>query len=385
MIPYGRQTISEEDIRGVVEVLRSDFLTQGPVVPRFERAVAEYCGAPHAVAVNSATSALHVACLALGVGPGDRVWTTPNSFVASANCARYCGAAVDFVDIDPRTYNLCVRALAARLAAAAKTGALPKVVIPVHFAGLPCDLAGISELARRYGFRVIEDASHAIGARYQDSIVGDCRFSDITVFSFHPVKIITTGEGGMATTRDPQLARAMQLRRSHGVTREQSELHRGDEGAWYYEQQCLGFNYRMTEMQAALGLSQLQRLSEWVARRHELADAYDAQLRALPVTVPTRPAGSRSALHLYVIQIDAARTAVSRSVVFERMRAAGIGVHVHYIPVHTHPDFQSLGFRAGAFPEAEAYYARCLSLPMYAGLSDTDQQRVCVALRRALA
>jgi UDP-4-amino-4,6-dideoxy-N-acetyl-beta-L-altrosamine transaminase len=384
MIPYGRQAISDDDVRAVVEVLRSDFLTQGPVVPRFERALAEYCGVPHAVAVNSATSALHIACLALGVGPEDRVWTTPNTFVASANCARFCGASVDFVDIDPQSYNLCPRSLAVKLAAAATTGTLPKVVIPVHFAGLPCDLAGIGELSRRYGFRVIEDASHAIGARYQDSIIGDCRFSDITVFSFHPVKIITTGEGGMATTRDPQLARAMQLRRSHGVTREASELRRGDEGAWYYEQQCLGFNYRMTEMQAALGLSQLQHLSEWVARRHKLADAYDAQLRPLPVILPSRPAGSRSALHLYVILIDATRTQLSRRVVFERLRAAGIGVHVHYIPVHTHPDFQSLGFRAGAFPEAEGYYARCLSLPMYAGLSDADQQEVCEALRRAL-
>jgi UDP-4-amino-4,6-dideoxy-N-acetyl-beta-L-altrosamine transaminase len=384
MIPYGRQAISDDDVRAVVDVLRSDFLTQGPVVPRFERAVAEYCRVPHAVAVNSATSALHVACLALGVGPGDRVWTTPNTFVASANCARFCGATVDFVDIDPQSYNLSTRALAAKLAAAAKTGRLPKVVIPVHFAGLPCDLAGISELARSYGFRVIEDASHAIGARYQDSIIGDCRFSDITVFSFHPVKIITTAEGGMATTRVAQLARAMQLYRSHGVTREPSEMRRGDEGGWYYEQQCLGFNYRMTELQAALGLSQLQHLTEWVARRHELAAAYDAQLRPLPLILPLRPPGSRSALHLYVIQIDAARTRSSRRVVFERLRATGIGVQVHYIPVHTHPDFQSLGFSVGMFPEAEAYYERCLSLPMFAALTDADLSRVSNALREAL-
>jgi UDP-4-amino-4,6-dideoxy-N-acetyl-beta-L-altrosamine transaminase len=384
MIPYGRQTISDEDVRAVVAVLHSDFLTQGPVVPRFERALADYCGVPHAVAVSSATSALHLACLALGVGPGDRVWTSPNTFVASANCARYCGASVDFVDIDPHTYNLSTPALAARLAVAARSGGLPKVVIPVHFGGLPCDLAGIAELAQRYGFRVIEDASHAIGARYQDSIIGDCRFGDITVFSFHPVKIITTAEGGLATSRDPQLARAMQLRRSHGVTREAGELRRGDEGAWYYEQQCLGFNYRMTEMQAALGLSQLEHLPQWVARRHELADVYDAQLCALPLILPSRPAGSRSALHLYVVQIDAARTALTRRVVFDRMRAAGIGVHVHYIPMHTHPDFQSLGFRAGAFPAAEAYYARCLSLPMFASLTAADQGRVIEALRAAL-
>lgn len=384
MIPYGRQAISDDDVGAVVEVLRSDFLTQGPVVPRFERALADYCGAPHAVAVNSATSALHLACLALGVGPGDRVWTSPNSFVASANCARYCGAQVDFVDIDPVTFNLSTQALAVRLEAAARAGALPKVIIPVHFAGLPCDLAGISELARRHGVRVVEDASHAVGARYRDSIIGDCRYSDITVFSFHPVKIITTAEGGMAMTRDPQLARAMQLRRSHGVTREPGELQRADEGAWYYEQQCLGFNYRMTEMQAALGLSQLQHLAEWVTRRHQLADVYDAQLRPLPVVLPARPSDSHSALHLYVIQLDATRTAVSRRAVFERMRAAGIGVHVHYIPIHTQPDFQALGFRSGAFPAAEAYYARCLSLPMFPRLTMAEQRQVCEALRAAL-
>jgi UDP-4-amino-4,6-dideoxy-N-acetyl-beta-L-altrosamine transaminase len=384
MIPYGRQTISDEDVHAVVEVLRSDFLTQGPAVPRFERAVADHCGAPFAVAVNSATSALHVACLALGVGPGDRVWTSPNTFVASANCARYCGATLDFVDIDPRTYNLCARALAAKLQAAASKGELPKVVIPVHFAGLPCDMASIGALAQRYGFRVIEDASHAIGARYRDSITGDCRYSDITVFSFHPVKIITTAEGGMATTRVPELARAMQLRRSHGVTREIGEWQRRDEGAWYYEQQCLGFNYRMTEVQAALGLSQLRRLEEWIARRHELADVYDTRLAALPLILPSRPDGSRSALHLYVVQIDPARTPLGRRTVFERLRAAGVGVNVHYIPVPAHPDYQSLGFCAGSYPVAEAYYAHCLSLPMFPTLGAADQLRVCEAVRAAL-
>jgi UDP-4-amino-4,6-dideoxy-N-acetyl-beta-L-altrosamine transaminase len=384
MIPYGRQAISDDDVRAVVEVLRSDFLTQGPVVPRFEQAVAQYCGVPHAVAANSATSALHIACLALGVGPGERVWTSPNTFVASANCARYCGASVDFVDIDPRTYNLCPQALASKLRDAARTGSLPKVVIPVHFSGLPCDMAAIAQLAKQYGFRVIEDASHAIGARYQDSTVGDCRFSDITVFSFHPVKIITTAEGGMATTRTAELARAMQLRRSHGVTREAGELGRPSEGAWYYEQQCLGFNYRMTELHAALGLSQLQHLSEWVTRRHELADVYDEQLSTLPLVLPTRLPGSRSALHLYVVLIDPARTSLSRKEVFERLRAAGIGANVHYIPVHTHPDFQALGFRSGTFPVAEDYYARCLSLPMFVGLTAADQSRVNAAVRAAL-
>jgi UDP-4-amino-4,6-dideoxy-N-acetyl-beta-L-altrosamine transaminase len=384
MIPYGRQTISDDDVRAVVAVLRSDFLTQGPVVPRFERAIADLCGVAHAVAVNSATSALHIACVALGVGSGDRVWTSPNTFVASANCARFCGAAVDFVDIDPATCNMSTPALADKLAAAAARGSLPKVVIPVHFAGLPCDLAGIHALAQRYGFRVIEDASHAIGARYRDSVIGDCRFSDITVFSFHPVKIITTAEGGMATTRSAALARTMRVLRTHGVTRDAAELQRPDEGPWYYEQQCLGFNYRMTELQGALGLSQLTHLPRWIARRHELADAYDAQLAPLPLILPRRLAESRSALHLYVVQLDPVRTPVNRRVVFERLRAAGIGVAVHYIPVHTQPDFQTLGFRAGDFPASESYYARCLSLPMFPALTEVEQGRVCEALWRTL-
>lgn len=384
MIPYGRQSVSEDDIQAVAAVLRSDFLTQGPVVPQFEAAVAEACSVPHAVAVNSATSALHIACLALGVGASDRVWTSPNSFVASANCARYCGATVDFVDIDPVTYNMSTQALADKLAVAAVSGTLPKVVIPVHFAGLPCDLQGIHRLAQQYGFRLIEDASHAIGARHADSVVGDCRYSDITVFSFHPVKIITTAEGGMATTRSEQLARAMRLLRTHGITREAAEMQRADEGPWYYEQRCLGFNYRMTELQGALGLSQLQNLRRWIDRRHELADVYDAQLAALPLVLPRRPAGVRSALHLYVVQVDPAGTGLARRTVFERLRSAGIGVNVHYIPVHLQPYYQAQGFRSGDFPVAEAYYARCLSLPMFATLSDEDQRRVYSALRYAL-
>lgn len=384
MIPYGRQSISEEDVAAVATVLRSDFLTQGPVVPQFERAVAAVCSVPHAVAVNSATSALHLACLALGVGASDRVWTSPNSFVASANCARYCGAKVDFVDIDPLTYNMSTPALAEKLSRAVMSGTLPKVVIPVHFGGVPCDLQGIYALAKQYGFRVIEDASHAIGARYAGGLVGDCRFSDITVFSFHPVKIITTAEGGMATTRSAQLARAMGLLRTHGITREAGELRRPDEGPWYYEQQCLGFNYRMTELQGALGLSQLKNLTRWLERRHELADAYDAQLAALPLILPLRPAGTYSAQHLYVVQIDPLRTKLGRRVVFERLRSAGIGVNVHYIPVHLQPDYQALGFRCGDFPIAEAYYKRCFSLPMFASLSNADQERVYAALEQAL-
>ncbi len=384
MIPYGRQEIGDDDIRAVVDVLQSDFLTQGPAVPAFERALADYCGAPYAVAVNSATSALHIACLALGVGPGDRVWTSPNTFVASANCARYCGAEVDFVDIDPATYNLSPAALAEKLKHAERMGMLPKVVIPVHFAGQPCDMQAIAELAARYGFHVIEDASHAVGARYGDSLTGDCRYSDITVFSFHPVKIITTGEGGMATTRSAELARRMQLLRSHGVTREPEELQRRDEGPWYYEQQFLGFNYRMTDIQAALGSSQLQRLDQWLARRQALADAYDEALAGLPLILPARAAGRRSAWHLYVVQVDPQRTTRTRREVFENLRAAGIGVNVHYIPVHTQPDYRALGFVPGQFPQAEAYYARCISLPLFAGLGDAEQQQVVAAVVEAL-
>jgi UDP-4-amino-4,6-dideoxy-N-acetyl-beta-L-altrosamine transaminase len=385
VIPYGRQLISDDDVRAVIEVLRSDFLTQGPQVPRFEQALADYCSVAHAVAVNSATSALHIACLALGVGPGDRVWTSPNTFVASANCARYCGADVDFVDIDVGTLNMSVTGLAEKLAVAEKTGTLPKVVIPVHFSGLPCDLAGIAALASHYGFRVIEDASHAVGARLGDSIIGDCRYSDITVFSFHPVKIITTGEGGVATTQSAQLAQRMQLYRSHGITRAAGELQRTDEGAWYYEQHCLGYNYRMTELQAALGLSQFTRLDEWIARRHALADVYDTELARLPLILPVRLAGSHSALHLYVVQVDGARSQLSRRTVFDRLRAAGIGVNVHYIPVNLQPDYAKLGFRPGQFPNAEAYYARCVTLPMFAGLSDPDQRIVISEVERALS
>ena len=384
MIPYGRQKIDDEDIKAVVEVLKSDFLTQGPVVPRFERALARYCGVPHAVAVNSATSALHIACLALGVGPGDRVWTSPNTFVASANCARYCGASVDFVDIDPHTYNMSVDALSSRLEQAERTNALPKVVIPVHFAGQPCDMAGIRRLANRYGFRIIEDASHAIGARYADSIVGDCAYGDITVFSFHPVKIITTAEGGVATTRSDELARRMRLLRSHGITRDTNALTRPEEGPWYYEQHCLGFNYRMTELQGALGLSQLRHLDDWVAQRHRLADRYDADLASLPLILPTRVPGSYSALHLYVVQVGRKGATPSRAEVFRRLRAAGIGVNVHYIPVHRQPDFMSLGFRPGQFPVSEDYYAHCLSLPMHVSLARSEQQIVIEALRQAL-
>ncbi len=388
MIPYGRQAITEADIAAVIAVLRSDFLTQGPAVPRFEQAVAAYCGAAHGVAVNSATSALHLACLALGLGPGDWLWTSPNTFVASANCGRYCGARVDFVDIDPCTYNLDPAALAAKLEVAERQGRLPKVVVPVHFAGQPCDLVAIAALARRYGFRVIEDASHAIGGRYRGEPIGNGRHADITVFSFHPVKLITTGEGGLATTNDPDLAARMARLRSHGISREPAEM-RGQipgqipgelDAPWYYQQLELGFNYRLTDIQAALGHSQLQRLDGYVARRQYLAARYDRLLADLPLLLPYRDPTHRSALHLYPVQVPGDRRRV-----FDALRQAGIGVNVHYIPVHTQPDYARFGFQRGDFPVAEAYYERAISLPLYPLLTETEQDQVVAALRDALA
>lgn len=376
MIPYGRQDISEADIQAVMKVLRSDYLTQGPAVPAFERSVADYCGAPHAVAVNSATSALHIACLALGVGPGDVVWTTPITFVASANCALYCGAQVDFVDIDPRTYNMSVERLAEKLAHAEEIGNLPKVVIPVHLCGQPCDMAGIYALSQRYGFKIIEDASHAIGGKYHGEPIGNCHYSDITVFSFHPVKIITTGEGGMALTKDIALASQMVRLRSHGITRDAAEMTHAPDGPWYYQQIELGYNYRMTDIQAALGLSQMQRLDEFVAKRHILAAHYDELLKDFPVTTPWQHADSYSGLHLYVIRLHLDDIKTSRREVFERLRVNGIGVNLHYIPVYRHPYYERMGFTPSDFPEAERYYAEAISIPMYPGLTEEQQLQV---------
>ncbi|AGI66657.1 DegT/DnrJ/EryC1/StrS aminotransferase family protein [Octadecabacter antarcticus 307] len=378
MIPYGRQDISEADIAAVVEVLRSDFLTQGPVVPRFEAAVAGQCGAAHGVAVNSATSALHIACMALDLGPGDILWTVPNTFVASANVGVYCGADVDFVDTDPDTYVMSVPALEVKLVQAEAAGHLPKIVMPVHFAGQSADMAAIGALAGRYGFSVIEDASHAIGARYRDRPVGNCAHSDICVFSFHPVKIITTAEGGLATTNNPELATRMELHRSHGITRDPARMAGDSEGGWYYQMVDLGYNYRMTEMQAALGLSQMDRLDAFVARRNELAACYNRRLADLPLTRPAQHPESYSSYHLYPIQV------ADRARVFADLRQAGIGVNVHYIPVHMQPYWASRSFTEGDFPNAEQYYAHAISIPLYAGLNEEDQDVVIAALASAL-
>lgn len=384
-IPYGHQNINKDDIQAVVDVLKSDFITQGPVVPAFETAVASYCGAQHAVAVNSGTSALHIACLALGVGKGDVVWTTPITFVASANCALYCGAQVDFVDIDSRIYNLSVERLAEKLAYAEKTGKLPKVVIPVHLCGQPCDMAGIHALSQRYGFKIIEDASHAIGGRYKDEPVGNCRYSDITVFSFHPVKIITTGEGGMVLTNNVQLAKRTQLLRSHGITRDAADMTHAPDGPWYYQQVDLGFNYRMTDIQAALGLSQMQRVDEFVDRRHAIAKRYDQLLADFPVITPWQHADSYSGFHLYVIRLKLAEIGKTHRQVFEVFCAASIGVNLHYIPVHRQPYYERLGFKAGHCPEAEQYYAEAISLPMYPGLTEAQQNKVIEVLCQTTA
>lgn len=376
MIPYGRQDINQADIDAVIAVLRSDFLTQGPAVPAFEKAVSGYCGSQYAVAVNSATSALHIACLALGVGKGDSVWTTPITFVASANCVLYCGATVDFVDIDPRTYNLSVERLAEKLVLAEKIGKLPKVVIPVHLCGQSCDMAGIYALSQQYGFKIIEDASHAIGGKYQGEPIGNGRYSDIIVFSFHPVKIITTGEGGMAVTNDAQLAKLMMRLRSHGITRDPAEMTHAPDGPWYYQQIELGYNYRMTDIQAALGLSQMQRLDEFVSKRHVLAAQYDKLLKNLPVTTPWQHTDSYSGLHLYVIRLLTNNGKVNHREVFERLQANGIGVNLHYIPVYRQPYYEKMGYTPNDFPEAERYYAEAISLPMYPGLTETQKSEV---------
>ena len=385
MIPYGRQDISDADVEAVVDVLRSDFLTQGPAVPAFEQAVAAYCGAAHAVAVNSATSALHIACLALGVGPGDLVWTSPITFVASSNCALYCGADVDFVDVEPGTANMSVAALEAKLRDAAASGRLPKVVIPVHLAGTSCDMAAIGRLAHDYGFAVVEDASHAIGARYRDRPVGACEHSAIAVFSFHPVKIITTGEGGLATTNDPALAQRMELLRSHGITRDPRLMSGEPDGPWYYEQVALGFNYRMTDLQAALGTSQMARLDAFVARRHEIAAWYDEHLAGMPLDLPLRPDDTYSALHLYVVQLRLDQIGRSHREVFEALRADGIGINLHYIPVHLQPYYAQLGFASGLCPEAERYYGRAITIPLHPGLDEADLEAVRSALADACA
>lgn len=386
MIPYGRQDITPADVEAVLQVLRSDFLTQGPAVPAFEAAVAKQVDARHALAMSSATAALHVACLALGLGAGEWLWTSPITFVASSNCALYCGAKVDFVDIDPRTYNLCPQALERKLIEARRQGRLPKIVVPVHLSGQPCDMARIYELAQEYGFKIIEDASHAIGGRYRGEPVGNGRYSDITVFSFHPVKIITTAEGGMAVTNSDVLAEKMALLRSHGITRDPAQMERESEGGWYYEQIMLGFNYRMTDVQAALGSSQLQRADAYVARRNELSARYDRLLASLPVVTPWQHPESYSGRHLYVIRLKLEEVRKTHRQVFTELREAGIGVNLHYIPVYRQPYYEKMGFAAtGLCPEAEKYGQDAITLPLFPTMDEAQQDQVVMALTRILS
>jgi UDP-4-amino-4,6-dideoxy-N-acetyl-beta-L-altrosamine transaminase len=384
MIPYGKQDIKQTDIDSVLNVLQSDFLTQGPQGPLFEKIVSDYCGTEYGVAVNSATSALHIACLALGLREGDWLWTSPNSFVASANCGLYCDARIDFVDIDKQTYNMSVEELEKKLAQAKQENKLPKILIPVHFSGQSCDMKKIHSLSKEYGFKVIEDASHAIGGKYLDEPIGGCQYSDITVFSFHPVKIITTAEGGMATTNSKELAEKMQLYRSHGTTRNEKLMTKEADGSWYYQQVDLGFNYRMTELQAALGVSQVQRLDEFVARRHVLQERYDSLLNGLPIIRPYQDKHSFSALHLYPIQIDLNKVSKNREQIFNELRENGIGVNVHYIPIHTQPYYLQFGFREGDFPNSESYYSRTISLPLFHAMTVEQQDEVCDVLKRVL-
>lgn len=381
MIRYGQQDINQADIDAVIAVLKSVNLTQGPNIPKFEQAISSRVGAKRAVAVNSATSALHIACLALDLGPGDWLWTTPNSFVASANCALYCGAKIDFVDIDPRTYNLCPVKLEEKLVQAETQGQLPKVVVPVHFSGQPCEMEAIHALSQKYGFRIIEDASHAVGGKYKGEPIGNCRYSDITVFSFHPVKIITTAEGGMALTNDDAIATRMDLLRSHGITRDETLMTKSMEGPWYYQQVTLGYNYRMTDMQAALGASQAARLEEFVIKRHQIAARYNSLLADLPLTLPWQGPDSYSAYHLYVVRLQPRATRISHREVFEGLRARDIMVNLHYIPIHTQPYYESMGFKVGDFPEAEAYYREAISIPMHPSLTESEQDEVVQSLK----
>lgn len=384
MIRYGQQDITQADIDAVIGVLKSTNLTQGPSIGAFEQSVLDQTSAQYAVAVSSATAALHIACLALGLGPGDRLWTTPNTFVASANCALYCGAEVDFVDIDPRTYNLCPKALEEKLIEAEKVGRLPKIVVPVHLSGQPCDMAAIHALGQKYGFRIIEDASHAIGGRYKGEPIGNCRYSDITVFSFHPVKIITTAEGGMALTNDDELAIRLGLFRSHGITRDPALMTQGMDGPWYYQQVALGYNYRMTDIQAVLGVSQMTRLHHYVSRRHEIAARYDRLMADMPLTLPWQHPDSYSAWHLYVIRLKLDGIRATHLEVFEALRARDIMVNLHYIPVHTQPYYQKMGFRSGDYPQAEQYYREAISIPMHPTLTDAEQDFVIEVLREAV-
>lgn len=382
MIFYGKQSIDQNDIDAVVEVLKSDFLTQGPAIEKFEKCVAEYCGAKYAVAVTSATAALHISCLATGLGKGDILWTSPITFTASANCGRYCGADVDFVDIDPSTYNMSIAELEKKLQAAEIK---PRVVVPVHLAGQSCEMDKIYKLSQKYGFKVIEDASHAIGADYKETKVGCCKYSDMTVFSFHPVKIVTTGEGGMVLTNDKDLYEKLVLYRSHGITRDPKLMTGTADGPWYYQQIDLGFNYRMTDMQAALGYSQMQKVNEFVSKRRYLAKRYNELLKNINgIQLPDQNEDTKSSWHLYVVRVDFSKISKTKNQIFAEMKEKGICLNLHYIPVHTQPYYKNLGFKGGDFPNSEKYYEEAFTLPLYYSLTDEQQDHIVKSLVEVL-
>jgi UDP-4-amino-4,6-dideoxy-N-acetyl-beta-L-altrosamine transaminase len=382
VIPYGRQEITKNDIEAVVEVLNSDFLTQGTVVPKFEKKVANFCEAGFGVATNSSTSALHIACLALGLSKGDYLWTSPITFVASANCGIYCGACLDFVDIDPKTYNISPKALEEKLIKAKLEDKLPKIVIPVHLGGQSCDMEAIYELSRQYGFFIIEDASHAIGGKYKDKHIGSCKYSDIAVFSFHPVKIITTGEGGMAVTNDNLVAKKMELLRAHGISRDSNLMNKPIEGLWQYQQIDLGFNYRLTDIQAALGINQLKKLNKFINKRQEIAKRYNVALKGLPITLPFQDNNCYSSFHLYIIRVSSEESVISQKLLFEKLRQEGIGVNLHYIPVHYHPFYAEMGFKVGDFPESELYFQEAISLPIFPLLKRSQQEFIINTIKK---
>tara|TARA_B110000008_G_C16917706_1_gene543388 strand:+ start:327 stop:1484 length:1158 start_codon:yes stop_codon:yes gene_type:complete len=384
VIPYGKHDIDQTDIDVVTQILKNEFLTQGKVVPEFEKRVSEYCGAKHGVATNSATSALHIACLALGLSEGDYLWTSPNTFVASANCGLYCGAKIDFVDIDPKTYNISPDSLEEKLIYAKKNGQLPKIIVPVHFSGQSCEMKAIHKLSLQYGFKILEDASHAIGGEYRNKAIGSCQYSDITVFSFHPVKIITTGEGGMAVTNDDLLSKKMSMLRSHGITHDNNLMTQNSDGQWFYQQIDLGFNYRLTDIQAALGISQINRLEHYVEKRHKIALNYNKAFKELPLKTPYQHSDTKSSFHLYVIQLIENKQTLSKKDLFDRLRKLGIGVNLHYIPVHTQPYFKKFGFKLGDFPVAEKYYKNVISIPMYPTLQENQQNFVISSIKKIL-
>lgn len=382
-LPYGRHTVTKEDLINVLNVLRSSNLTQGDKVPLLEKAISEKVNCKNSIAVNSATSALHLTCLALGLNQNDWLWTSANTFVASANCGRYCNAKVDFVDINPKTGLICTDALEKKLEVAKENNKLPKILVPVHFAGSSCDMEKIASLSKKYKFNVVEDASHALGGKYKNEPVGSCFYSIATIFSFHPVKIITTAEGGAITTNDDQLAKKLFLLRSHGITKVQEEFESNEFEDWTYEQQILGFNFRMSDLHASLGISQLKRLDKIIVERNKKFEYYQDLIKELPINLLEIPKNVKSSVHLAIIRLQEKDPNLHRKI-FTELRKMNIGVQIHYLPVHLHPYYKKLGFKVGDYPKAELHSKNCITIPLYLGMDKKDQNRVVKSLKSLL-